>query len=185
MSFFARTSRITLRALQSAPAAPSFSTSVRVHKSATETAKDTLKAVDRTIANAAVKGIEKGRTLFVSRNLFSPTPSLPAPLPARPLADVAPPTDLEEASAAARDTLNIHAAKAEGAAQEATGDAKGTAHGLAGQAQEYAGRAKGKAHELAGEAKGKAQEVKGEVVGKAQEVKGEAVGKKEELKSKI
>lgn len=37
-----------------------FTTTSPAQKSATEAAKDTLKTVDRTISNAAVKGIEKG-----------------------------------------------------------------------------------------------------------------------------
>ncbi|KAK5006751.1 hypothetical protein LTR28_006123 [Elasticomyces elasticus] len=37
-----------------------FSTSVRSQKSVTDSVKDAAKAVDRTIADAAVKGIEKG-----------------------------------------------------------------------------------------------------------------------------
>lgn len=39
-----------------------FSTNARLQKTATETVKDAAKAVDRTIADAAVKGIEKGGT---------------------------------------------------------------------------------------------------------------------------
>lgn len=37
-----------------------FSTTFPAQKTATEAAKDTLKSVDRTISDAAVKGIEKG-----------------------------------------------------------------------------------------------------------------------------
>lgn len=37
-----------------------FSTNARLQKSATETIKETAQAVDRTISDAAVKGIEKG-----------------------------------------------------------------------------------------------------------------------------
>jgi len=39
-----------------------FSTTPFVRKSATETVKDAAKSVDRTISDAAVKGIEKGGT---------------------------------------------------------------------------------------------------------------------------
>ena len=39
-----------------------FSTNARFQKSATETIKETAQAVDRTISDAAVKGIEKGGT---------------------------------------------------------------------------------------------------------------------------
>jgi hypothetical protein len=38
-----------------------FSTAPRLYKGPVETAKDTLKQVDRTISDAAVSGIEKGR----------------------------------------------------------------------------------------------------------------------------
>lgn len=38
----------------------SFSAQPRLQKTATETVKDAAKAVDRTISDAAVKGIEKG-----------------------------------------------------------------------------------------------------------------------------
>ena len=39
-----------------------FSTTVRSQKSVTESVKDAAKAVDRTIADAALKGLEKGGT---------------------------------------------------------------------------------------------------------------------------
>ena len=42
-----------------------FTTSPYVRKSATETAKETLESVNRTVGDAAVKGIEKGRTFFL------------------------------------------------------------------------------------------------------------------------
>ena len=47
-----------------------FSTNARLQKSATETIKDAAKTIDRTVSDAAVKGIEKGGTCF---------PSLPPP----------------------------------------------------------------------------------------------------------
>lgn len=37
-----------------------FSTTFAAQKTATEAAKDTLKSVDRTVSDAAVRGIEKG-----------------------------------------------------------------------------------------------------------------------------
>lgn len=46
-----------------------FSTNVRLQKSATESVKDGLKAVDRTVSDAAVKGIEKGG-MFLMNPLF-------------------------------------------------------------------------------------------------------------------
>lgn len=39
-----------------------FSTQARLQKSATETVKDAAKAVDRTVSDTVVKGIEKGGT---------------------------------------------------------------------------------------------------------------------------
>lgn len=39
-----------------------FSTNARFQKSAAETVKDAAKVVDKTISDAAVKGIEKGGT---------------------------------------------------------------------------------------------------------------------------
>ena len=64
MSFLTRTSTTTLRTLRFAPKAP-FSTSLRAHKSPVDTAKDALKAVDRTVSDAAVKGIETGGTSYI------------------------------------------------------------------------------------------------------------------------
>lgn len=46
----------------SAPSTRLFTTNARLQKTATETVKDAAKAVDRTISDAAVKGIEKGGT---------------------------------------------------------------------------------------------------------------------------
>jgi hypothetical protein len=43
-----------------------FSTNARFQKSAAETVKDAAKVVDRTISDAAVKGIEKGGTSSLS-----------------------------------------------------------------------------------------------------------------------
>ena len=48
-----------------------FSTNARLQKSATETVKDTLKAVDRTVSDAAVKGISKGGMLSSLNVSFS------------------------------------------------------------------------------------------------------------------
>lgn len=53
------------------------STTAATRKSATESAKEALKSVDKTISQAAVKGIEKGRTYAPAhRRAFSRTASL-------------------------------------------------------------------------------------------------------------
>ncbi|KAK5057860.1 hypothetical protein LTR84_011861 [Exophiala bonariae] len=63
MSFLSRTTPILRTAVRSSTtySAPRFFSVATVHqKSATETVKDGLKAVDRTISDAAVAGIDKG-----------------------------------------------------------------------------------------------------------------------------
>ena len=67
MSFLTRTSTTTLRTLRFTPRA-AFSTSVRIQKSVLDPVKDAAKTVDRTVSDAAVKGIEKGRTLYSSHS---------------------------------------------------------------------------------------------------------------------
>jgi hypothetical protein len=59
MSFLYR-SNVALRSAAARPSPRLFSTAVVYRKSATETVKDGLKAVDRTVADAAVKGIDAG-----------------------------------------------------------------------------------------------------------------------------
>jgi len=59
MSFLYR-SNIALRSAAARPSPRLFSTAAVYHKSATETVKDGLKAVDRTVSDAAVKGIDAG-----------------------------------------------------------------------------------------------------------------------------
>jgi hypothetical protein len=59
MSFLARTAPRFTRSIAFAPRA--FSTSFAAHKSATETVKDTVKTVDRKVADKLVDGIEIGR----------------------------------------------------------------------------------------------------------------------------
>jgi hypothetical protein len=60
MSFLYR-SNVALRSAAVARPSPRlFSTAVVYRKSATETVKDGLKAVDRTVADAAIKGIDAG-----------------------------------------------------------------------------------------------------------------------------
>ena len=62
-----------------------FSTNARLQKSATETIKDAAKTIDRTVSDAAVKGIEKGGTSF-------PLPPFPLqPLTNTPLPQNKPP----------------------------------------------------------------------------------------------
>ncbi|CAD0090311.1 unnamed protein product [Aureobasidium vineae] len=50
-----------------------FSTNARLQKSATETIKEAAQAVDRTISDAAVKGIETGGMSSIPLPIF-PTP---------------------------------------------------------------------------------------------------------------
>jgi uncharacterized protein YjbJ (UPF0337 family) len=193
MSFLTRTSTTTLRTLRFAPRA-SFSTSSRSQKSATEAAKDAVKTVDRTMSNAAVKGIEKGRKSrfhlylclivlheYRSRidpaqlwrsyglllNDFSPWkgPMFRSLSICFRLLLTADDT-LEEAAAATREAIGINASKAEGTAHETAGSAQGTA-------SELAGEAKGKASELAGKTKGNVAEAKGAAKAKAKEVASE------------
>merc|ERR1711981_1189076 len=121
-----------------------FSTAPRLYKGPVETAKDTLKQVDRTISDAAVSGIEKGEQ--AAANLKGSLPST------------------GEVKGKAQELSG----QAQGKASELSGQAKGAANeaqgaDLSSKASELAGQAKGKAHELAGEAKGKAAEVQGEV----------------------
>lgn len=49
----------------------SFTTSVRLHKSATESAKDTLKNVDRAVSNKVADGIDVGGTLIAKPFVFN------------------------------------------------------------------------------------------------------------------
>lgn len=65
MSFLYKTSTSAFRVARLAPRA-AFSTSVRSQKSAIDVAKDTLKEVDRKVADAAVRGIEKGGRCMIS-----------------------------------------------------------------------------------------------------------------------
>ena len=57
MSFLFRTSP----AFRVRPATRLFSTTLRQYKSPVDTVKDAAKTVDRTVSDAAVKGIEVGR----------------------------------------------------------------------------------------------------------------------------
>ena len=62
MSFLSRTNG-ALRTVAARPSPRLFSTAVVYRKSATESVKDGLKTVDRTVADAAVKGIDAGGKL--------------------------------------------------------------------------------------------------------------------------
>lgn len=59
MSFLARTAIRSSRSVAFAPRA--FSTSLATQKTATEAVKDTVKTVDRKVADKLVGGIEVGR----------------------------------------------------------------------------------------------------------------------------
>ncbi|KAI4111451.1 MAG: hypothetical protein LQ339_000650 [Xanthoria mediterranea] len=97
-----------------------FSTSSLARKSAVDAATDTVKSVDRTISDAAVKGIEKGEQ---------------AAAKAKTAAGMG-------ASKAEGDASQM-AGEAKGKASEMAGEAKG-------KAQETMGAAKGKAEEVKG-----------------------------------
>jgi hypothetical protein len=64
MSFLTRTLPLTTRATiaPSFQAYRCFSTTLRAQKGPVEATKDTLKKADRSVSDAAVKGIEKGGT---------------------------------------------------------------------------------------------------------------------------
>ena len=65
MSFLYKTTPLLRTAARSARSSPRlFSTAIVQQKSATDTVKDGLKAVDRTVSDAAVAGIDKGGTIF-------------------------------------------------------------------------------------------------------------------------
>ncbi|KAL9018681.1 MAG: hypothetical protein Q9185_003995 [Variospora sp. 1 TL-2023] len=94
------------------------STTPTARKSAVDAAKDTAKAVDRTVADVAVKGIEKGEA---------------AAAKARETVGMG--------SSKASGSTQEMAGEAKGKANEMMGEAKG-------KAQEVAGEAKGKKEEM-------------------------------------
>jgi len=102
-----------------------FTTSTRYYKGPVEMGKDALKAVDRTISDAAVKGIETGEKVAetVKQTAGKSTGEL-------------------------KGDAHEMAGQAKGKAQEVSGQAQG-------KAQELKGQASGKASELKGEAKAK------------------------------
>lgn len=92
-----------------------FSTSVPARKSAVDAAKDAVKNVDKTISQAAVKGIEKGRKSSSHTRIAATL---------RRSIDVV----LEEATQATKETVGMNASEAKAKANEASGQAKGKAH---------------------------------------------------------
>lgn len=60
MSFFLKAQPILRQAAVVRPAPRLFSTAVVYQKSATDSVKDGLKAVDRTVSDTVVAGIDKG-----------------------------------------------------------------------------------------------------------------------------
>ncbi|MCJ1365960.1 hypothetical protein MMC16_005085 [Acarospora aff. strigata] len=159
----------TFSAFRLARVAPraAFSTSIRTQKSAIDAAKDTLKEIDRKVADSAVKGIEKGEQASQAVKEAAGISTAKADATA------------QQATGEAKGTMKEMAGKAKGTMQELKGEAKG-------KASELAGEAKGTtADEMAGKAKGTAKEMAGEAKGKASELMGEAKGKKEEVKSKM
>ncbi|KAK4122029.1 hypothetical protein N657DRAFT_682494 [Parathielavia appendiculata] len=137
-----------------------FTTATRYQKSAVESAKDTLKTVDRKVADKLVDGIDIG-TAYASK-----------------VKEAATQTTEGKASAVAS---KIKEATSEVSAGKVTGKAAELRGEVQGKASEVAGEAKGKASELAGEAKGKTSEMMGEAKGMA----GEAKGKAKEVKGTV
>ena len=105
-----------------------FSTTVQPRKSATDSVKDAAKKVDRTVANAAVAGIEKGRKFCCPSYCSYGTDN---------------PCSTEELTGKAKEVAGVSSKKAEGSAAELAGEAKGTA-------AEMKGKAAGKAEEVKG-----------------------------------
>ena len=135
-----------------------FSTSPFAQKDSGSGVKDTIDSVNKTVGDAAVKGIEKGReclSLFFAFTRLQFFPSFFFPVKRQtPNADLPQPT--EQASDTLKSTVGLNAKQAEGSAKEMSGEAKG-------KASELAGEAKGKTQEVAGQAKGKAEEIKGKM----------------------
>ncbi|KAL6720969.1 hypothetical protein ACLMJK_000069 [Lecanora helva] len=97
-----------------------FTTSPYVRKTASETAKETVENVNKTVGDAAVKGIEKGQQA---------TATLKSSVGVK----------AKEASGSAQEMTG----EAKGKASEMAGEAKG-------KASEVSGEAKGKAEEIKG-----------------------------------
>lgn len=143
-----------------------FSTASPLQKTVVDSAKDTLKTVDRAVSDKLVDGIDTAST----STPLSP-PSLSPPLTPPPLAA----TVASKLKETKDQVANKSAAELRGDAAELAGQAQG-------KASEMAGHAKGKASEVAGQAQGKASELTGKAQGTKEQVKGQAYGVKEEAK---
>ncbi|KAF2201519.1 hypothetical protein GQ43DRAFT_349577, partial [Delitschia confertaspora ATCC 74209] len=102
----------TILTRQAPAGARFFSTTPAARKSVVDSAKDVLKKVDKTVANQAVKGIEKGEQV----------------------ADAVK-SSLPDSTQQAKGQASELAGKAKGTAYEASGNIKGKANELAGEAQ--------------------------------------------------
>ncbi|KAK0610004.1 ClpP/crotonase-like domain-containing protein [Bombardia bombarda] len=165
---------------------PVFKGSVQMQKSVAETAKDTLKTVDRAVADKLVDGIDIGSSKIkdAAEQVSNSDAANTVASKAAELRGQA-----NSAAGSAKGTAQDLAGQAKGTAQEYAGSAKGSAQDLAGQAkgtaQEYSGSGKGTAEEYTGKAKGAASEVAGKVKGAASEVEGKAKGAAEEAKRSL
>ncbi|KAF2857789.1 hypothetical protein K470DRAFT_252544 [Piedraia hortae CBS 480.64] len=142
--------------------ARSIHTTVIRQRSATDAAKDAAKRVDRTVSDAAIKGIDKTQELAQTAKEATGMTSGELKGKANELAD-----------------------QAKGTAQKLSGQAKGAANEMSRDAKSMSGDAQYNAKDVMGEAKGKAKEMSGEVKGKANELAGKAKGKVEEVKGKM
>ena len=131
-----------------------FSTSPIVRKSPVETVKDAAKKIDRTVSDAAVKGIETGGTLIFPVPISSPL-AIYGCFSKHAYAGRIANTFTEEIVGSAKAKMPETSGQAKGQANEVAGEAKGKASELSGKASELTGEAKGKAQELKGEAKAK------------------------------
>ncbi|KAK4099154.1 hypothetical protein N658DRAFT_525774 [Parathielavia hyrcaniae] len=114
-----------------------FTTSARHQKSAVESAKDTLKTVDRKVSDKLVDGIDIGTT-YASKLKEATTQS----------------TEGGKASAVTgkikEATSDVSEGKVTGKAAELRGEVEGKASEVMGEARGMAGEAKGKAKEMKG-----------------------------------
>ena len=117
-----------------------FSSTARQEKTATETVKDGLKAVDRAVSDKLVDGIDVAAAVG---------------------------TKAKEVGNEITGKAQEYSGEAAGKAQEYRGEAAGKTSELAGKAKgsasNLAGQASGKTSEMAGKAKGKAEEIKGKM----------------------
>ena len=137
-----------------------------------DTAKATVKEVDRKVSDAAVKGIEKGGMsssnypLSFSFSFFTlnqSTTNHPSTFSRSDLLHQLVPMLISHPEQATQKAKEVTGMKAEETKQEAMGNA----------------------HEMAGEAKATKEQMKGEAMGKKEELKGEAKATKEEIKHKM